>query len=348
MSTPKVVTQKLAHGFPAKLAEYHALAQPLEADLTPALFTFLRARELVISYSEVDVLSGLASQFLYSREEPECVNLSFVPPVETLFKSLGISWKELTPSGSDAAYAVFRDRVDAGSPILARLREPLIVYGYGQSIIEQFVYAARAAERMQEVAISRSACDRDYWRYPLDEGNTLIVIDEAPRGIPRAIELCHVAALRTVRAWKTPVLAGCSSGAHAYQALAEDLRGSMVDFARACSRPWMGRALWRQWTSRDSSRVYFDCMAPRFGGAERAAFNKAAFCYQQCVVSWRKFAAILGPTWNHAAVGFNGNYPAEFVSRWRNRTLRERAASCVDEAADWEHRAVNELLRVIA
>lgn len=109
----------------------------------------------------------------------------------------------------------------------------------------------------------------------------------------------------------------------------------------------MGAGLWRQWTSRASLQRFFERVAPRFGGAERNALAKAAFCYGQCVDAWQTWSRHLGPTWDHARSGFGETYPQEFIDRWRNSELRRKASRAIEQAHEWEEKAVRELTRVL-
>jgi hypothetical protein len=109
----------------------------------------------------------------------------------------------------------------------------------------------------------------------------------------------------------------------------------------------MGTALWRQWTSRFNLEHFFENIAPRYGGADRNAFHKAAFCYGQSFEAWQKWTQHLGPTWSHARHGFNGSYPADFLARWKNPQLRIKASHWVEEARGWEAKAILELTKVI-
>lgn len=337
----------LAHGFPSALEELRALPDFAEPDLILALHALLRAAGMSVLYCEADVLSGNAAQFIYSREHPECAQLSFVAPTETLFRALDITWKEVTPSGSSVAFAVTRDWIKLGRPTLARLKEPLLVYGFEESNAQCCLLAARPRARLAEEIISQTDCERKYWRYPLDEGNVLICIEAAPRQIENLTELARRAARRAVRLWHMPDLAGCATGDHAYLRLVSDLADTDVDFTDDRTSPWMGAALWKQWSARASSQQFFKRVAPRFAGRDRAAVDKAAFCYEQCVESWKRWAQCLGPTWNLARYGFEQLYPDDFIARWRNHELRVKGSHWVEEARGWEAKAIAELTRII-
>ena len=103
--------------------------------------------------------------FHYSVEQPECASLSFFPPVDTLFRSLGITWKEVTPSGPRTAFQVLKSWIDDGNIALARMKEPLLIYGYKETVVETLMLAARLDHRMTEATLSVTQCDKDYWRY---------------------------------------------------------------------------------------------------------------------------------------------------------------------------------------
>lgn len=336
-----------AHGYPAALNDLRAQATRAEPELVLGLCGLLRAAGMTITLAEADVLSGHAGQLFYDRMHPECAQLAFVPPVETLFRALHVTWKEVTPSGPDIAFVVLQDWLQAGSPAIARLKEPLLVYGCDRSERDSSIIAARLGARLADVRLSVRECEQHYWRIPLDEGNLLLRIESAPPRIENLNGLIHTAVRRTVRAWHAAELAGCAAGSAAYRALAADLANDHIDFTRTEMQPWLTGALWRQWTARGSLHEFFLRTAPRFGGSERAALEKAAFCYGQCVDAWRKWADYLGPTWNFAQRGFEVELPREFLDRWRSRPHRMHAARWVEEARGWEEKAVRELTKTI-
>jgi hypothetical protein len=347
MDSALPTTAFFSEGFPAALNDLKALPEPIESDLILGLYALLRASGMAITYPEADVISGHAPQFIYSLEHPECVNIAFVPPVETLFRALDVTWKEVTPSGSAAAYAVLQDWISAGKVSLARLKEPLLVYGYRHSGPNHSIVAARLSARLEQQTISLLECDAKYWRYPLDDGNVLIAVDSAPRHAGTPMELIRTAARRALRIWHTPQLAGCACGDQAYRHFIADLSDNDVDFCDEKHSPWMGAALWRQWTARASSNLFFDRAAPRFGSHERAAVTKAAFCYGQCTDAWMHWAEHLGPTWHRGRHGFVDPLPPDFIARWRNREARMKAAHWLEEARGWEEKAVAELTRIV-
>jgi hypothetical protein len=195
--------------------------------------------------------------------------------------------------------------------------------------------------------MSLDDCVQQSWRYPLDDANVLVVVEETPRGIENLTDLVRVAARRAVRLWHTAELAGCASGDEAYAALAADLANPSVDFNGPESGAWMGRPLWVQWTARRSSQVFFERAAPRFGGVERAALTKAAFCYGECVNAWKQWSLYLGPTWNHSSLGFPEKLPGDFMKRWSSLDLRLKAVRRLEEARAWEEKAISELTKVI-
>jgi hypothetical protein len=336
-----------AQGYPAALDDLRTIPEPVEANLIFGLYALLRAAGMQITYAEVDVISGHASHMIYHRDHPECADLSYVPPVETLFRGLDVTWREVTPSGPSAAFVVLHDWISSGRVVLARMREPLLVYGFHQNGPNPRISVKRFHEHGADAVISLTDCDAKYWRYPLDEGNLLLCVDSAARHSERLTELVRVAARRALRIWHTPQLAGCSCGDQAYRHFARDLTDMDADFCDEKHRAWMGAALWRQWTARISSHLFFDRTAPRFGGVERAAVNKAAFCYGQCLEAWKHWAEYLGPTWNRAATGFTAPYPPEFLAMWQNPQRRMHAAHWVEEARGWEEKAVTELTRIV-
>ncbi|RPH95885.1 hypothetical protein EHM69_03025 [candidate division KSB1 bacterium] len=338
---------RFVHGYPAALEELRNFPAGVEPDYILGLYGLLLSAGMHISYCEADVLSGHATQFLYAREHPECAWLAFVPPTDTLFRALDVTWKEVIPSGPSIAYSVLRDWIHEGRLALARFREPLLVFGFKQPNTEPQILTARLQARLAEQTISLADCERTYWRYPLDDGNVLVVMENAPRTMEKLTELVRTAARRAIRNWHTPDLAGCASGDEAYRRFAGDLADLDVDFCHQGFAPWTGRALWTQWTSRISLQQFFERNAPRFGGAERAALTKAAFHYGQCVDAWRHWSRFLGPTWNLDHHGFISSVPDDFLALWRNRECRSHAARCVDEARAWEEKAIQELTKII-
>ncbi|MBU0508289.1 hypothetical protein KKH27_05585 [bacterium] len=336
-----------AHGYPAALDDLRGSVENIEPDLAAGLYALLRSAGVNLHYCEADVLSGRASQFLYSREHPECAQLAFVPPTDTLFRAYRVTWKEVTPSDPASAFSVLREWIAQGRLCLARLKEPLVVYGCVRDRRTDFIVAARLWKRLADSSISVAECDRDFWRYPLDEGNVLLSIESVATTAPDPRELALTAIRRTARSWYARELAGCATGEAAYRQFATDLTRPEVDFTEEPSRGWMGAALWRQWTSRYSLHHYFERTAPRFGGAERQHVTKAAFCYGQCAEAWQRWAAYLGPTWDVTHEGFPSDYPEEFVARWRSHEARMKASRWVEEAWGWEAKAVQELTKTI-
>ncbi len=348
MSSPPLPSPRLlADGFPSALDELRHLPEYVEPGLVLGLLALLQAAGMSIRYSEADVISGHAGQFLYCREHPECAQLAFVPPMDTLFRALDVTWKEVTPSGPTTAFAVLREWLQGGNLVLARLREPLLVYGYVIRDSAPALLATRLQRGLPEICVSLAECDTKFWRYPLDEGNLLVRVERVPKRIETLTDLARTTARRAVRAWHTPQLAGCASGDRGYRNFAAELRNMDLDFAAEPCAQWMGPALWTQWTSRFSLSEFYDRVAPRFAGPDRAAFTKASFCYAQCAAAWKRFTQYLGPTWNYDRDGFSAAYPDEFIARWRDRELRIKASHWAEEARGWEEKAVTELTKVI-
>jgi hypothetical protein len=347
MKTAGSEQKVFAPGFPGFLHELREERDASESGLVVGLYALLRAAGMRIVYNEVDVLSAQALQFHYSYSQPECTGLSFVPPVETLFRPLGIQWKEVTPSGPRTAFGVVKEWIDDETIALARLKEPLLIYGYEETNVETLLLAARLDHHFREEVISVSQCDKHFWRYPFDEANLLIKVEGAPTSAPDLTALSRVAAHRAASAWHASELAGCATGADAYEAFSRDLKDISIDFTADKGKAWMGRCLWSQWTARGSSQHFFDRHAPRFGGEERAAATKAGFSYGQCVDAWQRFERLLGPTWDYKRRGFMEEYPLDYLNRWADIELRNRAARWVDEAAVWEAKAVGELVKLI-
>ena len=321
-----------SRGYPAALSDLKSVANEIEPDLVLELFALLSASGMAIDYCEADVVSGHATQFIYSRDHPECVQLAFVPPVETLFRALHVTWKEVTPSGPDAAFAVLHEWISQGRVCLAKMNEPLLVFGYSGEGIGAAIQVARLNSDLGLLPITMAECESQYWRYPLDEGNLLLSIESAPKQAPDMKELVAAVVRRIAWAWYSHDLAGCAVGETAYEQVASDFRDATVDFAVGQKSAWMGEILRRQWTARISLHRFFERTAPRYGGPERQVAAKAAFCYGQCVDSWRKWSKHLGTLQ---------------TSAWRNPEVREKAAVHLDDAREWEGKAVEEVTRLI-
>ncbi len=341
------IHKQFAHGYPSGLEDLREQIAPVEPDLVIGLYALLHGAGLTISFAEADVLSGQATQFIYRRDQPACQQISFVPPVDTLFKALAVTWKEVTPSDTGTAYSILREWIAEGSLVLARFKEPILVYGFADRGPESYLLGARIINRLEAVSVSQLDCDKEYWRYPLDESNLLIRIVRAPREIPNLTELVKIIARRTVHSWHDSPLAGCATGDQAYRDFAQDLLDDQVDFTHPRLSSWMGRGIWKQWTARLHTERFFDRMAPRFGGKQRNAITHSVFCYGQCIASWRKWASCLGPTWNAARSGFLPPFPAPFLEQWKDMTRRTVAARHLEEARDWEEKAVMELVKAI-
>jgi hypothetical protein len=347
MLPAKPLEKTFAEGYPSAVDELRAQIATVEPDLVVGLYALLRAAGMTVSYSEAEVLSGQATQFVYRCDQPASQQISFVPPVDTLFKALEVTWKEVTPSDVQTAYGILREWIEAGSVAMAKFEEPLLIYGFAHSELESALIGARLPARLSEIVLSPAECEKDMWRYPIDEGNLLIRVERAPRKIPDLTELVKVVARRAVHAWYDSPLAGCATGDQAYRDLARDLRDEKVDFTQPRLITWTGRGLWKQWTARIHAERFFDRTAPRFGGKQRTAVSHAAFCYGQCVDAWKKWAGMLGPTWNAARIGFLPPFPDLFLAQWRDMHRRSRAAEFVEQARDWEEKAVMELVKLI-
>ena len=347
MASTTPTYQLFARGWPAALEDLRSSVREIEPDLTAGLYAMLVSAGVNVGYWDADVISGRACQFLYALEHPECAQLGFSPPTDTLFRAFGVTWKEVSPSDAAAAYDILREWISQGRLCLARLREPLLVFGYSRHAREDRIVAARLSARLAESSITLEDCERSGWRYPIDEGNVLVTIESVSPQPPDLRALALQAARRTARAWFARELAGCSAGDAAYRKFAADLSDPGVDFTGDASREWMGPALWQQWTSRRSLHHFFERAAPRFGGTERQHFSKAAFHFGQCVEAWQHWADYLGPSWSLANGGFARDYPDEFIARWRDSALRIRASRWVEEARGWEAKAVLELTKLI-
>jgi hypothetical protein len=298
----------------------------------------------------VDVVSGHATQFLYAFDHPECFELAFEPPVETLFKALHLTWQEITPSDAHTAYLVVsRWITESEKPVLARLAEPLLIFGTSTQGFEKCFHIVRscsnpAPERMRVLDIELSL-----WRQPLDEGNVLVRIVEKRAEAFSEVHLTRQAVRRAVHQWHAGELAGCAAGEKAYQAFARDLRDRDLDFCRERGLAWGCSPLYQQWTARHSSAHFFERMAPRFGGPTRVALEKAAFYYQQCCEAWQGWDQQLGRPWKWWVCAKLEDEPQlqAFYKRWQDRKRREPAAACVEAAMHWEQKAIAELTKAV-
>lgn len=332
--SPTFTIQRL-HGYPQFLHELCAEIPPAAPDLLTGLFVLLRHEGMNISFADVDVLSGHATQFIYSREQPKCIELAIVPPVETLCKATQTEWHEYIPSGMDAAFDVIVRVNESGRPMLGRLVSPVLFYGYGGQEWERAVTYSALGEPSIEVIDALLECEQKLWRYPLDEGNSFIAVEAAPKQITVTKEHCHDVARRAVRMWKSAELAGCACGAAAYEAIIADIKDIQNPLCSGVATLWLEAGLEMQWRSRKSLAEFFERYSPRFGGAERKTYGKAGFYFQQCVDEWEKFQHLVQSGWSRDTIE-----KFEFDDA--------RASSLIEQAAQWERKAVNELLRVIA
>ncbi len=330
MTIPMPSSTQFATGYPAALSLLHGKEIPPQPDLVVGLFALLRHAGMNLGYSEADVLSGAATQFIYSKSDRDAADISFVPPIETLLRSLGAVWKEVTPSDPQAALQVMKSWIAGGALVMAKLSCTLLIYGYTTGKIEDETRATLACSTPSELILDSLAVARDYWRFPFDEANLLLRIESAPHEIPDPNQLCHLVSHRAVRAWRMPELAGCPTGRLAYDALIADLNG-------AESPPGLSVLMRRQYYGKTSAGMFFDRIAPRFGGAERKAFSRAGFCYHQCSEQWLSAARTLQLELRVATS----------ASLRRDPDARAAAAEALVHGREWEQKATNELLRVV-
>jgi hypothetical protein len=350
MTMPRTqLTQCLAGGYPELLAQDKWISDPIEPGLSLPVLLLLRSEGFALDYPFVDVVSGHATQFLYSLDHPECVELAFEPPVETLFKALNLTWQEMTPSDAHTAYLVLAQWIsESGRPVLARFCEPMLIFGVSTQGLEQQVHLVRSMPELKPERVRILDIELSYWRQPLDEGNVLVrIIEKRANGFSE-LELTKRAARNAVRHWHAGELAGCAAGEKAYFAFMNDLRDTDVDFCGRRALAWACSPIYQQWTARYSSFRFFERMAPRFGGQARGALEKAAFYYQQCCEAWHKWDLQLGRPWKwwiHPKLEDEPQLQT-FYSRWQDRKRREAAAACVEDAMHWERKAISELTKV--
>ncbi len=314
-----------ARGFPAAISILREDEAPPYPELAFGLCALLRSASFPITYCEADVISGQATQFIYARPELSDSEISFVPPVDTLFRALGVVWKEVTPSDPSAAFSVMKQWIGEGAIILARFNSVLLIYGYDIGKLEDTIVLFGAHPTAKETRVNSSTLAQDHWRYPFDEANLLLRIEHISSATPDLNRLCHLISHRAVKAWRTAELASCASGAMAYDAVIAELSASPETVSPKLHRSIVLQELRRQLFRKLSLTRYFERMAPRFGGAERNAYSRAAFCYAQCHREWASAMQFLDST-NH----------------------ERAAADKLAAARDWEHKAVSELLRVIS
>jgi len=90
-----------------------------------------------------------------------------------------------------------------------------------------------------------------------------------------------------------------------------------------------GCALWKQWSARASSHQFFNRVAPRFGGRDRTAVEKAAFSYEQC---GGKLEALGFMSWSH----LESSRATASLSHTPMTSLRAgRIASSAPKASHW-------------
>lgn len=343
------VTDRFARGFPALLSKESYLTDPIEPGLSLPLLLLLRSEGLPLDYAFVDVVSGHATQFIYAIGHPECFELAFEPPIETLFKALHLTWQETTPSDTHTTFQVLSRWVsETGKPALARLSEPMLIFGVSTAGLEDYFHIIRSHPNPRPERIRVLDMDLTYWRQPVDEGNELVRIIEQRSGDFSESDLARRAARRAVYQWHAGELATCAAGEKAYLAFASDLRDSNRDFTGLKASAWGCSPIYQQWTARYSASRFFERMAPRFGGKTRGALEKAAFYYHQCCQAWHDWDRELGRPWNWSQSPKleNEKQLQHFYHRWKDPKRRAAGADCVEQAMDWERKAVTELTKV--
>jgi len=347
---PKTQTsQCFAADFPALLSQESWIADRLEPGLSLPLLLLLQSEGLSLDYAFVDVVSGHATQFLYAFDHPECFELAFEPPVETLFKALHLTWQEITPSDAYTAYLVVSRWIsESAKPVLARFAEPLLVFGTSMQGLERYFHIMRSRPNPTPERVRVLDIELSYWRQPFDEGNVLVRVIEKRAEMFSEVDLTRQAARRAVRQWHAGKLAGCAVGEKAYRSFARDLQDPDMDFCNERALAWGCSPLYQQWTARYSSYRFFERMAPRFGGKTRGALEKAAFYYHQCCEAWHAWDHQLGRPWKWWICPKLEDEPQLqiFYQRWQDPKRRNAAAACVEDAMRWEQKAISELTKV--
>ncbi len=343
------VARHFARGFPALLGQETWISDPLEPGLSLPLLLLLRSEGLPLDYAFVDVVSGHATQFLYAFDCPDCYELAFEPPVETLFKALHLTWQETTPSDATTAFLVMQDWLrESNKPVVARFTEPMLLFGVTTRRMEHIFHLARTRPNPTPEQVRVLDIELNYWRPPIDEGNELIrIIEKRPEAYSE-LELARTAIRRAIHNWHAGELGGCAVGEKAYLVFAQDLRDSTVDFTDLRASAWGCSPICQQWTARYSSCRFFERMAPRFGGKSRGALEKAAFYYRQCCEAWRGWDNQLGRPWKwwQSAKPENQSLLQDYYKRLRNAKRRAAGAAHVEAAMNWERKAITELAKV--
>lgn len=345
------VTDRFATGFPALLSKESYISDPIEPGLSLPLLLLLRSERLRLDYAFVDVVSGHATQFLYAINHPECSELAFEPPVETLFKALHLTWQETTPSDAHTAFLVLsRWLGETGKPALARFTEPMLIFGVSSQGLEDYFHIVRSQPNPKPERLRVLDMDLSYWRQPIDEGNELVRIVERRQEEFSESDLTLRAARRAVHQWHAGELAGCAVGERAYLAFVRDLRDLEVNFGELRASAWGCSPIYQQWTARYSAYRFFERMAPRFGGKTRGALEKAAFYYRQCCEAWCGWDRELGRPWQwwQSPKIETETQLQSFYRRWRDPKRRAAGAAWAEEAMSWERKAVNELAKIMA
>lgn len=333
--------------FPGQLRLLRQVAGESEPDLVFGLWVLLSRNGLKLNWGDTEVVSGQALQIAYSRDPRKTVEVNTVPPLDALSRSFGVTWTEITPSSSLRAFDIGREWIDQGVLFLAKLRQPMLIYGYDRDSFETRLKVLRLGHKLPNQTMSGLECDAHDWKLQLDDGNSLLRVDYIETPDPDWMALLPVVVRRTIANWRHESIDGVDFGLTAYRNFAEDLRNPDVDFVRDDPPSWMGPLLYRQIHSRTHVYQFLDRLAPRYGGKPRQVLAKASTNFGQAAASWQEFGRHLGRVYERREQGKSLRGPDTNVHHWRDARRRQEAAKMVDQAALWEGRAIAELAKLL-
>jgi len=333
--------------YPGQLGFLRQQVGESEPTLGFALWVLLQRAGVRLTWSDTEVLSGQALQFLYSTRPQLVEACNVLAPLDALSRSLGVTWTEISPSSSLRAFDIAREWLEENAIFVARFRQPLLIFGTRPSKFEPVLLGARIEHRLPDLQMTPNECDLHEWRLHLDEINTLLRVSFVEHPDPVWMALLPVVVRRVITNWRHEPLDGVEVGLAAYRALADDLRNPSVDFTAAEPPTWMGPLLYRQIQMKTHLHQFLDRMAPRYGGKPRQVLAKASTNYGQSAASWRAFAQSLGRVYEKREEGKDLRGPDTHVHHWRDLKRRQAAALAVEQAALWEGRAITELAKLL-
>ncbi len=333
--------------YPGQLKSLRQTVGESEPGLGFGLWALLSRNGIRLSWGDTEVLSGQALQFVYTRDPLRAVEKSTVAPLDSLTRTLGVQWSEVTPSSSGKAFEIALEWLTKGSLVLARFRQPMLLFGFESSAFEANIKLARLEHRLPDETFTRLQCDRFDWRLQIDEGNSLLRVTSIDTTDPDWMALLPIVVRRTITNWRHEPVDGVEFGLTAYKKFSEDLRSPEVDFANRETPSWMGPLLYRQIQAKTHLHQFLDRLAPRYGGKPRQIMSKASTNLGQTAASWQEFSKHLGRVYERQEQGKSLRGPDTHVNHWRDSRRREEAAKLVDQAALWEARAIAELAKLL-